>query len=294
MKQSYEQTLKCLEAGYSGYSSQLRLAAKWILDHPQSVVFKSIRGLADDAGVTSTTMMRLVKRLGFSGYDEFRECFRQNHVSGASELTDRARGLREMIRGGGDVAVVREVATSSLVNLEQLFRETDTALLTEIADIIREAPSTHLVVSGAPRWIAAAFQCVAYMAAPTLLPPRPSGGPIIDDFLKVKPGDVALCVMVQPYGAETAKAAAFAKRRGARIVALTDSRASPLAPLADYFVKIPSTSPQFFPSLIALLTVLETLTALMVARCDRATSERIEEFDRLRRAEGVCWEPGST
>ena len=152
--------------------------------------------------------------------------------------------------------------------------------------------TTHLVVSGAPRWVAAAFQCVAYMAAPTLLPPRPSGGPIIDDFLKVKPGDVALCVMVQPYGAETAKAAAFAKRRGARIVALTDSRASPLAPLADYFVRIPSTSPQFFPSLIALLTVLETLTALMVARCDKATSERIEEFDRLRRAEGVCWEPG--
>ena len=85
--------------------------------------------------------------------------------------------------------------------------------------------TTHLVVSGAPRWVAAAFQCVAYMAAPTLLPPRPSGGPIIDDFLKVKPGNVALCVMVQPYGAETAKAAAFAKRRGARIVALTDSRA---------------------------------------------------------------------
>ena len=93
--------------------------------------------------------------------------------------------------------------------------------------------------------------------------------------------------------AKTAKAAAFAKRRGARIVALTDSRASPLAPLADYFVRIPSNSPQFFPSLIALLTVLETLTALMVARCDRATSQRIEEFDRLRRAEGVCWEPGS-
>jgi len=289
---THEQVLKRLEAGYTAYSPQVRRAAKWVLDHPDSVAFNSVRSIADDAGVTATTMVRLVKQLGFAGYEEFRACFRRKYVSKTVGFTDRARLLREMGRGGGAAVLVREVATSALANIEQLFRETSIELLTEIADKLRTAPRTHLVVSAAPRWIAAAFQTVAYMAAPTLLPPRTTGGHLIDDLLKIQPGDLALCIMVEPYATETAKGAHFAKARGATIVALSDSRASPLAPLADYFVKIPSNSPQFFPSLIGLLTVLETITALMVARCDRAAGQRIEEYDRLRRAEGLCWEPG--
>jgi DNA-binding MurR/RpiR family transcriptional regulator len=289
---AYGNTLKRLELSYATLSPQLRRAAKWILDHPETVAFGSVRSLAHDAGVTSTTMVRLAKQLGFERYEEFREGFRRKYESDTPSFTDRARWLREMSRGGVEAELVHEVAVSSLTNLEELFRETDPALLTEIADRIRQAPHTHLLAAGAPRWVTAAFQTVAYMAAPRLLPPRTSGASIIDDFLSVRPGDLALCIMVQPYLNETAKAADFAKRRGATIVALTDSRASPLAPLADYFVKIPTNSPQFFPSLIAIMAVLETLTALMVARCDGETSQRIEEFDRLRRAEGLCWEPG--
>ena len=290
----YNDVLKRLESGYATFSPQLRRAAKWILDNPDTVAFNSVRSIADEIGVTSTTMVRLVKQLGFQRYNEFRECFRQNYARGTTGFTDRAKWLQEISRGQGDAALVREVATSSLANIEELFSDTDTGLLTEVADRIRTAPATHIVCSGAPRWVTAAFQCVAYMAAPTLLPPRPTGGPIIDDYLRVKPGDLALCVMVQPYALETAKASDFVKRQGATIVALSDSRASPLAPLADYFIKIPSNSPQFFPSLIAMLTVLETLTALMVARCDAETAERIEEFDRLRAAEGTWWVPGRT
>lgn len=288
---TYGQVLDRMETEYASFSPQIRRGAKWILDNPNAVAVTSMRRVASLAGVTPTTMSRLTKRLDFESYDEFRDCFKMAVLAPAHGFKDRAQWLQEIEGGGGDAAVIREVATASLANLEGLFSTADTELLTQIADLIRQSPNTYLVVSGALRWLTACFQYVTRMAVPNLHPPRPTGGPIIDDFLEIKPGDVALALMIEPYAKETAQAANFAKRRGATIIALTDSRASPLIALSDLFVVVPIKSPQFFPSLLGILAILETLTALIVARSDRATIERIADIDRMRTEEGVYWVP---
>ena len=97
--------------------------------------------------------------------------------------------------------------------------------------------------------------------------------------------------MVEPYASETAQAANFAKQRGATVISLTDSRVSPLVPISDFIVFVSTKSPQLFPSLIGMLAALETITALIVARSDRATIDRIDNIDSMRIAEGVYWKP---
>ncbi len=283
--------LDLMEAEFSQFSPQLRRCAKWILDNPNAVAVTSMRQLASSVGVTPTTLVRLIKRLGFESYNRFRDCFKVAMLEPVLGFKDRAQWLQEIEGSGGDVAVIREVAKASLANLEMLFSSADTDNMTNIADQIRQSPNTYLVVSGALRWISASFHYVTRMAVPNLHPPRPSGGPIIDDLIEIKSGDVAVVLMIEPYANETAQAANFAKQRGATIVALTDSRVSPLIPISDFVVVVPTKSPQFFPSLIGILAALETITALIVARSDRVTIDRIANIDRMRTAEGIYWEP---
>lgn len=283
--------LQRIELEFESFSPQIRRGAKWILDNPNAVAVTSMRQIARQANVTPTTLIRLAKRLDFENYEGFRDCFRNAMLGTTQAFKDRAQWLQEIESGGGDSAVIKELATASLGNLEQLFSTVDTVLLTEIADQLRLAPNVYLIVSGALRWLAASFQYFTHMAVPNLHPPRPTGGPIIDDFLDIKPGDVGLALMVEPYAKETAQAAKFAKQRGATIIALTDSRVSPLVPLSEHFIIVPTQSPQFFPSLLGLLATLETLTALIVARSDESTYERIAQIDRMRTEAGIYWEP---
>jgi len=81
----------------------------------------------------------------------------------------------------------------------------------------------------------------------------------------------------------------MAKRRGARVIAISDSRSSPIAIAADLVFVAPTTTPQFFPSSAAVMVLLETLIAFMVADAKRNVVANIEAFHRARDEAGVYW-----
>jgi DNA-binding MurR/RpiR family transcriptional regulator len=284
-----DEILAALTERYASLSPKLARAAKLVLDDPTFIAFNSVRSVARNAGVTPTTMVRLAREIGFERYEEFRACFQRSIADERSGLGGRARRLHEIGTTGSADRLVQDVLTSTMSNIEEMLCKPIVEKLVVVSDLIKKSSNTHLVAAGAPRWIASAFYASAYMAAPSLRPPRTTGASIIEDYLQVKKGDLALCFMVQPYGAESAAAAQFVKKRGATIVAFSDSLTSPLAPLADQFILVPTDSPQLFPSLIGILTVLETLTALLVARADKDVLARIEEFEKLRKSEGLYW-----
>ncbi|KOF21023.1 hypothetical protein AC244_06395 [Ensifer adhaerens] len=51
--------------------------AKFTLSHPYDVAFASAREVAERAGVSTTTVMRLVNDLGFEKYAAFQQLFRE-------------------------------------------------------------------------------------------------------------------------------------------------------------------------------------------------------------------------
>lgn len=51
--------------------------AKFTLSHPYDVAFASAREVAERAGVSTTTVMRLVNDLGFEKYAAFQKLFRE-------------------------------------------------------------------------------------------------------------------------------------------------------------------------------------------------------------------------
>ena len=61
---------------FESFSPQLRKAARYVMDNPQDVPISSVRVLADAADVKPNSFVRLAHELGYDGYDEFRELFR--------------------------------------------------------------------------------------------------------------------------------------------------------------------------------------------------------------------------
>jgi DNA-binding MurR/RpiR family transcriptional regulator len=110
-----------------------------------------------------------------------------------------------------------------------------------------------------------------------------------DDLVKAGPEDVLLAMTFRPYRTDIVETARMAADRNMTVVAITDSRSSPLALASDYTFVTPNSTPQFFPSLVATLALLETLTAFIIADADRQVVANIDEFHRKRMEAGVYW-----
>ena len=91
---------------------------------------------------------------------------------------------------------------------------------------------------------------------------------------------------------EIAEAISVAREQGVKIVAISDSPASPIViGLAHRFV-VAADTPQFLPSSISTIALLETLLSFVVAVASPDIVERVEKFHARRRTLGV-YEAGS-
>jgi hypothetical protein len=71
-----------------------------VLENPNDVGVSTVREIAEAAAVKPNTFVRMARQVGFGGYEDFREPFREAIRQGAVSFPDRARWLQDMSQGG--------------------------------------------------------------------------------------------------------------------------------------------------------------------------------------------------
>ncbi len=275
-------------------SPQLRKAARYVLANPREVGLSSISELADAAGVTPNTLVRMARAVGYDGYDGFREPFREILRAGRRDFPDRARWLQSIARGGRHGELLTEMASDALANIEALYAGITAEELKAAADRIVEARATYVLGVGIAHALARNFAYLAGMALETVIAIPKDGSLPVDDLVRAGPGDVLLAVTFEPYRTEVVQAVQTARRQGLVIVAVTDSLASPIALDAEHVFCVPTDTAQFFTSTVALSALFEALMAFAVADAPPDVVASIERFHRHRQEIGVYWDEPST
>jgi DNA-binding MurR/RpiR family transcriptional regulator len=268
-------------------SPQLRRAAEYVLNNPNEVGVQSMRQLAGAAEITPNTLVRLAKALGFDGYRDFVEPFRVRLIEGGESFPDRARWLQNLSESGSHGHLYSQLAGAGLMNTEQLFSGTTADELKDAADRIVAADTAYILGVGSAYSLAHIFWYVGRMAMDNLIQVPRTGNLPIDDIARIGPSDILIAVTVTPYRREVVDAVRLAVRRKAQVIAITDSRASPIAREADRTFVIPTSTPQFFPSLSAGFQLMEALLAFVVADADPKVIANIDEFHSFRYETGV-------
>lgn len=270
---------------------QVRKATAFVLDNPDEVGFATVRKLADLAGVHPNTLIRMARAVGFDGFEDFRDEFR-NDMRSRRSFHDRAVSLQRISSGDGLPALYTEIAGVALMNVERMFASTAATMLRVIADRIVSSRRTYVIGVGANYALVHNFAYLAGMALDNVVA-VPAGGHVpMDGIVKAGPLDVVVAMTFAPYRVEVVEATAAARRQGALTVAITDSHRSPIASGADHVILAPSATPQFFPSTLAASAALETLVSFIVAD---APPEVVEDIDRMHQRRydlGVYWRNG--
>lgn len=274
---------------FPGLSPELRRAARFVLDRPDDVALMSMRGLARDAGVHPSTMVRLARAAGFDGYGQFREPFQHRLRDQPFGYTSRVRELQARCDERTVPRLLAEAQAAVDANLHETFGTLDEEAVQATAAAL--ASSRRVFIMGLRSCFPIAFSFhYAYRMFRTnvrLLDGR--GGTFADDLREVGVGDAVVAISIVPYTAETVRAVAYAQERGATVVALTDTILSPLATHADHTLLVSCDGPSFFGSLAAALALVEALIVLLVADGGDAALEAIEESERQLEACDAYW-----
>ena len=276
-----------LTAELDSFSPQLKKAAGFILDNPNEVGVSSIREISEAADVTPNTLVRLAKSVGFEGYEELRAPFREQMRTGFVSFTDRVRWLQQVSQSGQLGPLYADLIRAAIDNIEATFSQIDAEALTRAADAIWQSRQVFTLGVGIHH---ANAQNFTYLASTGMVEfhaiPRPGATPT-DDLTWAGPDDVLIALTSAPYRDEVVTATRLAKEQGVTIVAISDRATSPIIRLADHAFQVTDDTPQFFPSSVATIALLETLLSFVIARADEKIIERVEAFHSRRHALGI-------
>jgi DNA-binding MurR/RpiR family transcriptional regulator len=282
LPQSQEEVIERLLDEFETLPGQLRVCARFIIDHPHEVGLQSMRTLAQDAEVHPNSFVRLARHLGFDGYESLRERFRDFVRGGIGSTPDRVHWLQEMNRQGGSTAIFGSMAEACLDNTEKMFAQQSIEDLERAVDWMIAARRVYVLGLGLAYPLAYNFWYVARMGFDHfILSPRHGSLPS-DDIIRMDERDCLVAMTFQPYRRDTLGAVRQAKQRGAKIIGVTDSSASILCREADIGLVSPTNTPQYFHSNSAVTALIESLCALLVARGGEAASASVEAFHSAR------------
>lgn len=267
---------KLTDAGLSPTPSE-RKVIRALLDHyPRSGLGPMAR-LAEHAGVSDPTIVRLVKKLGFGGYAEFQDAL-------LSEMDHRLRSPVTLLQPHAQLSN-DDAWTSYLNESSRTLQETQALTQPEdvrvLVDLILDTRHQLFCFGGRLSSFLAGY-LVSHLR---LLRPGchalEDNAQLPDRLYDIQRQDIVLLFDYRRYQTQALRVANAAKARNARVVLFTDIYASPLRELADLIISAPVESVSAFDTLVPALAQAEALIATLTLRCPDL-EDRLEGIDKMR------------
>jgi DNA-binding MurR/RpiR family transcriptional regulator len=285
-----QHVLERLTEEWDTLTPEAQKAARYVLENPNDVGVSTVREIAEAANVKPNTFVRMARQVGFEGYEDFRAPFREAIRQGAVSFPDRARWLQDIRKSGDLGGLYADMVEGAIRNLEETFAGIDAEALKAAAEAIWSSRQVFTLGVGVNNANARNF---TYLASTGMVQfhaiPREGATPT-DDLAWADKRDVLIAMSMRPYRAEVVAAIDVAREQGLTIIGISDSPASPIIRAADHGFVIAVDTPQFFPSSVSTIALLETLLSFVVAVASDEIVDRVEQFHRRRHQLGIYME----
>jgi DNA-binding MurR/RpiR family transcriptional regulator len=257
---------------FTALPPKMREAARFVLDHPNEVVVLSMRGIAERSGVQPATFVRLARLFGYSGWPELKVAFAADMGLQTAQYGQRAKDLA--IRGA-DSRLLGEFFAAQHENLDATEAKC-APTLRDVATALARARAVHVAGFRACFPVACSLAYGYRLFRNSVHLVDGHGGGLEMQLRLVEARDAVVVASFAPYSREALFVVETAKRAGARVVALTDSQASPLALEAHQTLLFAAGSPSFFPSVAAAVALTEALLEHLVVEAGAAGVKKLE------------------
>jgi DNA-binding MurR/RpiR family transcriptional regulator len=274
-----------VSAEFESLSKQLKVIARYVERHRDQLGLERIQDVAERCDVQPSAVVRFAKHFGFSGYSEMQGIFREGIKQQIAPNRNYQARIREVIqRAKGRLSsadIADEFIAGSIAGMQELQRDLHSSSLDDAVELLANAATVW--VAGSRR----SFPVASYLAYALQHTDKPIqlvhglGAMQEGQLGGLKKGDVMVVTSFPPYAEETLRVSREAAQRGAKIIAITDSRMGPLAADARVVLAVQESSTFGFRSLTNTMCLAQSLFIALAYKLElnySSPAERSVEF----------------
>jgi len=243
----------------------LRKVADFILRHPLKAATLTIEEMAAETATSPAAVNRLAKVLDVGGYSGMKA----ELVATLQQMVSPVDKLRnELAQRPGGAFGLHEQIQSATSNLGTAGSNNHPDTFEAVVTCLVQARKIYILGFGNSVYLAglAASTLMPFCADATAISMEGGNENAAYRLAAITRDDVLLAISLPRYSLDTLQLSRFAHERGATVLAITDSPASPLTHVARHVLFAPADHPVLTSSYIAVLALIEGLVAGVMAR----------------------------
>jgi DNA-binding MurR/RpiR family transcriptional regulator len=262
-------------------SASNRAIADYLLRNPLRIPALGIEELAARASVSTATLSRFARMLGFANYASLRHSVAET----LQRMLQPVEKLRQTIEGRPtrERSPLVEGLETTLANARVAAEGLSAENLKPVIECIARASHVYTLGFGLSAHVAAILALDLQPFCNQLTNVVEFGGTEVaaGRLMNISAQDALIVISVPRYANDAINLTQYARRRGAAVIALTDSPASPLMSLADHVLLAPAAHPVMSSSLSAALVVVEALVTTFMVSSRRNVEQAAKLTDAI-------------
>ncbi|MBQ8177547.1 MAG: MurR/RpiR family transcriptional regulator [Oscillospiraceae bacterium] len=249
--------------------------AEYIMTRYDKAAFMTASKLGTIVGVSESTVVRFATELGFEGYPELQRALKE-YTSNKLTTVQRIDVMNDQLSGND---VYEKVLNMDIDKIRKTLEEGDRDEFYRTVDTLCAAKNIYVIGARSAAVLARFLSFYFNMMFDNVkLVHTTSTSEMFEQILNIGENDIMIGISFPRYSTHTVKAFRYAHEQGAKVIAITDSKASPLAEYADNMLLARSDMVSFADSLVAPMSVIN---ALIVAVGMRKSDYVVKNYERL-------------
>lgn len=225
---------------YPRLSQQQQTIATFALAHPETMAMETAEQLGKRLAVQPSALVRFAHALDYSGFREMKQRFKAHLLFRTS---DPGVLPTDKLAAGEDAStpdvIALELMERGLTELERLRRDLNREAFQKAVELLRQAPQPCVTAQHLAYPMAALFAwSLIRLGRPCLMLDN-TGGYALPQAALLRADDLLVAISIAPYQPSVVQAVQAHAERGGKVLAITDTALSPLAPHATVLLELP-------------------------------------------------------
>ena len=271
-----EKIFDIISKNYDSYTKGQQIIAGYIIENYDESAFITLEQLASSAGVSTTSVIRFSRELGYDGYTSMQKALRL-------DLRNKAAIPADSINNSPipDDSLLHQVIFNDINNIEQTFKYMDPHSIAEASDII--ASARELYILGLRRSYSLsvyAFSRLSQVRRGVRLIGTP-GLNYPEEISSIESGDACLAFLFPRYSHTTISLLDFMRNLGMKTIVVTSMNHIAIDRYADIILPCETRCFLEKTSYAAPMSLVNYLTALYINNNHDSSHEMLEKAESI-------------
>ena len=270
--------LHIIKENMSTYSKGQKRIAGFILENYDKAAFMTASRLGNASHTSESTVVRFAAELGYRGYPDMQKAL-QELIRGRLTSVQRIEASRNQMIGQDtlDSVLQRDIAS-----LHETLESVDRDEFYRVVDKLIKARHIYILGVRSSAFLAGYLNFyLQWIFTNVTLVENSGGGEIFEQLLHIGPGDILLGISFPRYSKASVNAVNFAKGHGADVIAITDSKMSPIYKIATAALLVSNDMISFVDSMTAPLSLLNALIVAIGQQKNEEVSSTFSEMEKI-------------